>query len=304
MWLRFLSSSRRSSRAWSIFGAFIVLFSGATTSFSQSPMSPMGQPGSINASDQNRQLADQVTELREQVAKLQAVVQQAGRGKKVSPKSGMKRNPSNKDMGMMDEKSEMGIPGKSAMPSGSMGMEGNPGEMGGMATGSRNNTSVAPAAAMGMCCMPKAASGGNASMNAMPSDTGGMPTMNGSSSAMPGQAGTSHLYHIGSNGFFLNHSRHITLTPEQKLTLNHLKDKATVDSAYEQRRIAQGEQELYILTGADEPDNARIQSKIVEIEKLRADQRMNFIRAVADASSVLTPEQRKALLGTMAAARK
>jgi Spy/CpxP family protein refolding chaperone len=83
-----------------------------------------------------------------------------------------------------------------------------------------------------------------------------------------------------------------------------MKDKAMLSQAAEQRRIDQAEQDLYILTGADQPDNAKIQAKIVEIEKLRGEQRMSFIRAVADASNVLSPEQRKALLGTMAAARK
>ena len=74
--------------------------------------------------------------------------------------------------------------------------------------------------------------------------------------------------------------------------------------ASEQRKIDQAEQELYALTGADQPDNARIQEKLGEIEKLRADQRMNFIRAVGEASNVLTHEQHQALMGTMAASKK
>jgi Spy/CpxP family protein refolding chaperone len=210
-------------------------------------------------------------------------------------------------MGMMDGKSEMVMPaGQGAMTSGSAttGMKDDQGEMGAMPMGSKSNTSLAPAPAMGMCCMGKMSSGGDANKSAAPSGTAGMAAMSGRSSAMPGQAGAAHLYHIGSNGFFLNHSQHITLTPDQTLTLNHVKDKAMLSQAAEQRRIDQAEQDLYILTGADQPDNAKIQSKIVEIEKLRGEQRMSFIRAVADASNVLSPEQRKALLGTMAAARK
>jgi Spy/CpxP family protein refolding chaperone len=170
-----------------------------------------------------------------------------------------------------------------------------------MSMGGKSKTSLASASAVGMGEM---ASGGNAAKSAMPAAAGGMAAMSGSSSATPGQAGASHLYHMGSNGFFLNHSRHITLTPHQKLTLNQFKKKAVLDQASEQGGIDRAEQDLYALTGADRPDNARIQAKIVEIEKLRADQRMNFIRAVADASNVLTPEQRKVLAGTMAATRK
>ena len=58
------------------------------------------------------------------------------------------------------------------------------------------------------------------------------------------------------------------------------------------------------MTGGDQPDNAKIQAKIAEIEKLRSAQRMNFIRAVEEASNVLTPDQRKVLVGTMTATRK
>lgn len=270
-------------------------------------MAPAGQAASTNGADQNKQLADQVTELRAQVARLQAAVQQNGSGSKTSAKSGMKMSPAaGKSMGMMgdmgmapkpgmamkDDQGEMG-----AMPAGGnapMPMGDDKDEMSGMAMGGGKSTmSPAPAAAMGMCCGGSGAAG-----------SGGMAAMNGSSSAMPGQAGASHLYHIGSNGFFLNHSQHITLTGDQKQTLNHLKEKAMLDRSYEQRRIDQGEQELYSLTGADQPDNGRIQAKVAEIEKLRAGERMNFIRSVEEASNVLTPEQRRALLGTMSGTRK
>ena len=209
---------------------------------------------------------------------------------------------SSKGMGMMDGKSEMGMAaGQGGMTSGSAagaGMKDDQGEMGAMPMG---NTSLAPAPAMGMCCMGKMASGGDANKSAAPSSAAGMAAMSGRSSAMPGQAGSSHLYHIGSNGFFLNHSQHIILTPDQTLTLNHVKEKALLSQAAEQRRIDQAEQDLFTLTGADQPDNARFETKIAQIEKLRAGQRMDFIRAVEDAGNVLTPEQRKALLGTMAA---
>jgi Spy/CpxP family protein refolding chaperone len=271
-------------------------------------MTPAGQSASTNSADQNKQLADQVTDLRAQVARLQAAVEQNGYGSKTSAKPGMKMSPApgksmamtgemgmapKAGMAMKDDQGEMGAmpaAGKAPMPMGD-----DKDEMAGMAMGGKSKMSPAPAAAMGMCC------GGESA--AMPPAAGAMAGMSGSS-AMPGQAGASHLYHIGSNGFFLNHSQHITLTADQKLALNRLKEKAMLDRAYEQRRIDQGEQELYTLTGADQLDNAKVQAKIVEIEKLRAEQRMNFIRAVSDASNVLTHDQHLALLGTMPAMKK
>jgi Spy/CpxP family protein refolding chaperone len=178
-------------------------------------------------------------------------------------------------------------------------MKGKQGEMGAMAP------AAAPSNAMGMCCMGEMGMppGGNAGMGAT-TPSQGMARMAGPSSAMPGQPGASHLLHMGSTGFFLNHSQHITLTADQKSKLNRLKENAMLGQASEQRRIDQAEQELYTFTGADEPDNARIQAKLGEIEKLRAEQRMKFIRAVGEASNVLTHDQHLALLGNMPASKK
>lgn len=121
--MRGCSATRARWRASAVFGASILLFSGAMTSFSQAPISPMRQPVTTNATDQNKQLADQITALRADIGRLQAAVQQTGPGKKVSPKSGMKMSPApNKGMGMMDDKSKMGMPGKGAMASGSAAM--------------------------------------------------------------------------------------------------------------------------------------------------------------------------------------
>ena len=136
---------------------------------------------------------------------------------------------------------------------GGMGMKDDQGEMGGMSGGEKPSMSTAPADAMGMCCMGEmggmsgGASGGM-SGGAAPAG-GGMAGMNAPSSAMPGQPGASHLYHMGSTGFFLNHSQHITLTADQRFALNRLKEKAMLDRASEQRKIDQGEQELYTPDG-------------------------------------------------------
>ena len=148
---------------------------------------------------------------------------------------------------------------------------------------------------MGMCCMGEM----GRMRSGMMGPGRGMGGMKGMSSTMPGQPGASHLYHIGSTGFFLDHAKHIALTPEQTMTLNRLKERALLDRTTAQRRIDQVEQDLYILTGADQPDPAKIQAKVAEIEKLRTDQRMTFIRAVSEAVNVLTHDQHQALLGTM-----
>lgn len=115
--------------------------------------------------------------------------------------------------------------------------------------------------------------------------------------ALPGFPGTSHIYHIGATGFFLDHPEHITLTTEQQTELNGLKEKALLEKSSSQRKIDEAEQALWELTGADEPDAKQIQVKIQEIEQLRGEQRLAFIRSVGEAAKVLTDEQRKVLLG-------
>jgi Spy/CpxP family protein refolding chaperone len=134
---------------------------------------------------------------------------------------------------------------------------------------------------------------------------GGMKGMKGmermqKAAALPGFPGASHIYHIGATGFFLDHPEHITLTTDQRMNLNDLKEKALLEKASSQRKIDEAEQELWTLTAADQPDAAMIEAKVREIEQLRGDQRLAFIRAVGEAAKVLTDEQRAALLGTAA----
>ena len=120
-------------------------------------------------------------------------------------------------------------------------------------------------------------------------------------SALPGFAGASHIYHIGATSFFLDHSEHITLTQEQQLKLNQIKEKTLLEQATFERTIAQAEQELWVLTGSDKPDATKIEAKIRDIEKQSDDKRIAFIRAVGEAAKALTDEQRKALVGTLPA---
>lgn len=119
-------------------------------------------------------------------------------------------------------------------------------------------------------------------------------------SALPGIPGLSRLYHIGATGFFLNHSEHIAPTLKQQAALNRLQQQSLLNKSPAQRKIDEAEQELWELTGADEPDVAQIQAQVEAIEKLRGEQRMAFIRSVGEAVKVLTDEQRRSLLGIMA----
>lgn len=115
--------------------------------------------------------------------------------------------------------------------------------------------------------------------------------------ALPGFPGASHIYHIGATSFFLDHPEHIALTTKQQAALNRAKEKALLEKATAQRKIDDAEQELWELTGTDEPDAAKIEAKIRHIEKLRSDQRMAFIQSVGNAAKILTDEQRQVLMG-------
>ena len=117
-------------------------------------------------------------------------------------------------------------------------------------------------------------------------------------SSLPGSPGVSRLYHVGATGFFLNHSEHITLSTKQQAALNVVQRKALLSKFTAQRKIEEAEQELWELTGADEPDAAQIQATVQAIEKLRGEQRMAFIQSVGEAAKVLTAEQRQMLFGT------
>lgn len=267
------------------------------------------QQAAAQATD-NQALADQIQQLQQQVATLQAIIQKQNTQRRGGVMgSGGKMSGSGKMAMMDDDMNQMG--GMASGGSGGMGMMGDQGEMGGMSSGGRSSGAsggmgmmgegemggMSSGGEMGMCCMREM---GGMTEGMRRSGMGGMR----SSSTMPGQPGASHLYHIGSTGFFLDHAKHIALTSEQTMTLNRLKEKALLGRAAQQRRIDQAEQELYMLTGADQPDTTQIQAKIAEIEKLRTDQRMNFIRAVGEAANVLTHDQHRTLLGTMASNQK
>ena len=296
-----------------LLGVLMVMLAGPSASMGQSLSPGSGVQDPALSTNENQVLAGHITELRSHVAKPQAGVQQTGPITRSTAWAHMKMG-GGKAMVVMDDMGGMGSGQKRGMSSGSgsgMGMMEKEGEMGGMSSGGSGGRSMeddqsemggmssrggmSPGGAKGMCCMGEM----GAMMGGMMHPGGAMGGMKGMPSTMPGQAGASHLYHIGSTGFFLDHPKHLTLTKDQTRTLNRLKERALLDRTTAQRHIDQAEQELYILTGADEADSGKIQAKVAEIEKLRADRRMKFIRAVEEAAHVLTHDQHQALLGAM-----
>lgn len=116
-------------------------------------------------------------------------------------------------------------------------------------------------------------------------------------SALPGFPGASHIYHIGATNFFLDHPQHLVLTQEQQNALSKIRENTLMEQGEDQRKIQQAEQELSLLTSSDQPDFSKIEEKVKEIETLKVDQRLGFIKAVGEAAKILTDQQRKALLG-------
>jgi Spy/CpxP family protein refolding chaperone len=239
------------------------------------PTAPLNQPA-----DPNKELVEQVKLLQAKVARLEAAVA------KIAPPAGGMGNMPGMGMGGMPGMGMGGMKG-GGMPGMDNMMMGNMPGMGGMQGGGMPGMS---------------GSGGGMMMDDM--DMMGMGPMGGMkgmkmkmTAALPGFPGASHIYHIGATDFFLDHPEHITLTTDQKAKLNAIKQKAVADKATAQRKIDEAEQQLWELTAADQPDAAKIEAKVHEIEKLRGDMRMAFIRSVGEAAKVLTDDQRKSLLG-------
>jgi len=235
-------------------------------------------------------LAQQLQELQSKVAKLEAALKQnhqaSARTDQSTMKMGGKQGGSMSKMGKM--KSGMGSmrPGQTNGTMGMGGMENMPmkGKMSGQGASGMG----------GMSGMGMMGGGGMAMMGQMK----GMGQMQ-MPSALPGFPGASHIYHLGSTNFFLDHPQHITLSQEQQTKLNQIKQQSLLGQATLDRWIAEAEQELWLLTSADAPDAAKIEAKVRETGKLRGDKRIAFIRAVGEAAQVLTDEQRQTLVGLL-----
>jgi hypothetical protein len=222
-------------------------------------------------------LGNQVAVLRSKVAKLEAALQQRGQATgNAMPGMGSPQAA----MPMDKTAAPIAMGGKAAM-GGMMPMD-----MGMM--GSEMGAGAAPMPSGG-----KMAAMDDATMMGMAPDSASMAMP----SALPGFPGASHLYHIGSTGFFLDHSDHILLSIPQQASLNATKEKALLEKAAIQRDVDAAENSLWTLTASDQPDSEKIEAKLREVEKRRGDQRLAFIRAVGEAATFLTDVQRQSLLG-------
>lgn len=245
-----------------------------------------------NHTQADSSLPEQLRALQTKVAALEAALKQSHQG--AQDPSGMQigsmgagQMKMEKSMGMMSGMGRMSGQGMSGMSG--MGM-GNMPTMGGMSgQGMSGMVGMSGMADMGMM------GGKGMSMMGQMQDMGQtqMP------SALPGFAGASHIYHIGATSFFLDHPQHISLTQDQQFKLNQIKERALLGQATFDRWISQGEQELWVLTSSEAPNAVKIEAKIREIEKVRGDKRIAYIRAVGDAARILTDEQRQILIGTM-----
>lgn len=251
-------------------------------------------------------LSVQLKELKAKAAALEATLEKrypGAVGKDTTPGQGMDMMGSGgmgmmggKGMGMMGgsddtEMAEMMKLMRTMMEMKMMQMKGK-GMSGGM-SGMEGDTATS-GEGMGMMGGGMMGGKGMQMMGGMMNRMSGMKTP----SALPGFPGASHIYHIGATGFFLDHPEHIQLSSEQQAALNGIKEKSLLEQATMQRQIDEAEQELWTLTASDEPDVQKIDTKVREIEKLRGDQRIAFIRSVGEAANVLTSDQRRVLVGS------
>lgn len=130
---------------------------------------------------------------------------------------------------------------------------------------------------------------------------GKMPDASMENSSLPGFAGASHIYHIGSTGFFLDHADHLQLSTEQQKQLNQIKEAAVLEQSEFDRQIESAEHQLWSLTSKGQPDGSAIETKLADIGVLNSQKRFNFITAAGKAAQVLTKEQRDVLTGDMPA---
>jgi Spy/CpxP family protein refolding chaperone len=101
-------------------------------------------------------------------------------------------------------------------------------------------------------------------------------------------------------GFALRHRQELSLTPQQVETLKKLgmdSRRAAIRAAAD-RKVAQ--LDLMSLRQSDPVDMSRVEAKVREIERLRADSRLAAIRTDEQAKAQLTPEQREKLKGLAA----
>lgn len=265
---------------------------------------PSSQPTQAQpvAAAQAQDMQAQITQLKQQVAQLQAALQQNKTKKPASPKGSM--GAAKPAMGMEDDSGEMGGMSSGAAKTPMAPMKDDGGEMSAMAPpgGAMKSGDAKPMGGSGCCGMsmgkpmPKAGGMADDKMTGMPSKSA--KAMSGATTEVP------HLLHVGANDFFLDHAQHLGLTSEQKSGLENIKSNAMRQKVASQKMIDLEQQELWQLTSADQPNSAQIDRKVQEIAKLNGDQQIAFIHSVTEAAGLLNDEQKAAAVKSMSPGTK
>jgi hypothetical protein len=270
---------------------------------------------------ENQDLVREILALRDKVAQMEARAKELGwmgakkgMGMGMGAKKGMGMG-AKKGMGMgMGAKKGMGM-GMGAKKGMGMGM----GAKKGMGMGMGAKKGMGMGAKQGMAKMGRMAKmGAMARKNAMGKmgmakdmakmGAGGASQSRGATAAEsatnliaassePGLPGVSHALHVGATGFFLDHAEHLQLTAPQAKQLAKIQQASALAKSTFDRRLAEAEQQLWSLTGAETPSLDAIRRQTKTIADLGAEKRMAFIQSVVKAVEVLTPSQHKLLLG-------
>lgn len=123
---------------------------------------------------------------------------------------------------------------------------------------------------------------------------GTAPALTSTSQQLPHAGAAPHLFHLGAESFFLDHEE-LALTSEQRTMLSAIRETAVLGYATSQRKIDQAEQELWSITSAEHPSAGRVETKLAEIARLSARQRMDYILAIGQAVAHLTEAQHEML---------
>jgi Spy/CpxP family protein refolding chaperone len=112
-------------------------------------------------------------------------------------------------------------------------------------------------------------------------------------------------HRVSLSGLALRHQKELALTPAQVASLRQLGTDAQRDAIkrHADQRLAEVDLRTLMAPDPADPnkprDLARIEAKVREIEKLRADGRMARIRSLEQSRQVLTAEQREKLRGLL-----
>ena len=278
-----------------VFAAILTAAAAAAPAMAQDhDQAANGKHGAAALSD-SQDILRELAALRAQIAQLEAALQLGHRSDRAEQSSdkehmGHGRKDAQGGDGMGSMGGAMGMDGRMSPSMGKgMGMDGRMSPS--MGKGMEMDGGMGMRMGMGgmtdMMGMAPKAKGSDGSTVAM-----GMPT------SLPGFPGASHIYHIGSTDFFLDHAEHIELTVDQRTALSTKKRDTLLEQAEIDRRIEAREEALWSLTSAATPDIERIEQEVRAIERLRADKRLSFIRAVGEAAQFLTDNQRQTLAGT------